>query len=121
MEWVTTSDVRRESWRRLLEYSNEDVAKEAIEKWHGNADRRTRANYKKQASQIRATILQAYEYFQAAEGSSLYTSPNHLFYGALSLASAVMLTRGNGAFSLDALRANSKNKNHGLEFSTGAT
>jgi hypothetical protein len=122
LEWITTSDVVTEAWRRILEFANTDLALEAITQRHGAAATKSaQQNYKKQAQQIRVTILQAREYFVAAEGSTLFTSPNHLYYGIVSLASAIMLLRGNGEKALDRLRQSEANRHHGLDFTTAAT
>lgn len=122
MEWITTSDVSAETWRRLLEFANTDVTVELLERYHGSANsRQLRSNYKKQAQQIRVCLLQAREYLDAARSSSIYTSPNHLYYGMVSLASAVMLVNGDGRKSLDYLRGAAANNHHGLKFSTGVT
>lgn len=120
MEWIVTDDIRRETWRRLFEFANADIAVEAISTRHGVPKNNSELqNYKKQARQIRVCILQAKEYFDAAEGSSLFTSPDHAYYGVISLASMMMLLLGDGSSSLDVLRRDKKNNNHGLGFSTG--
>ncbi|WP_321841821.1 YaaC family protein [Burkholderia cepacia] len=80
---------------------------------------RMRDNYKKQATQVRVCILQAKEYFDAARASSIFTSPNHCYYGAVALASVMMLILGDGRKSLDYLRVDNKNCHHGLDFNTG--
>ncbi len=122
MEWVTTDNVYEEVWRRLLEFANLDIAVDSIEEIHGPAQTPSlKQNYKKQASQIRAALLQAKEYYDSASHASLLTRPNLLYYGAVSLSTAVMLLRGDGNFSLDRLRNNSSNRNHGLRFGIGAT
>lgn len=116
MEWVTCENVYEESWRRILEFANIELAIEAIESIHGVATNKTQANYKKQALQLRAALLQAKEYFDAALSSSLYTKPNHLYYGTVALTTACMLLRGDGNKSLDLLRKDAKNRHHGLDF-----
>lgn len=122
MEWITTPNISAEAWRRLLEYANIDLTVEAIARRHGSASNNSlQSNYKKQASHIRVAILQTREYFSAAEKSTLFTSPNHLYYGMVALATAMMLLRGDGEFALDYLRKDAKNRRHGLEFSTNAT
>lgn len=118
MVWITTDNVSAEAWRHLLEYANHELAVDAIIKRHGEANKKTLSNYKKQAQQLRAAILQSKEYFDAAENSSLITSPNHLYYGMVSLCSAIMLLLGDGSRSLDKLRQDNKNNHHGLDFST---
>jgi len=122
LEWITTSDVVAEAWRRVLEFANTDLPLEAITQRHGAAATKSdQQNYKKQAQQIRVTILQAREYFAAAEDSTLFTSPNHLYYGIVSLASAILLLLGNGEKALDRLRQSTANTHHGLDFTTAAT
>ncbi len=116
MEWVTSENIYDESWRRLLEFANVELAIEAISSIHGKASKSTLPNYKKQAEQARVALLQAKEYFEAAKVSSLYTQPNHLYYGSVALSTACMLVRGDGKKSLDVLRQNSKNSSHGLDF-----
>jgi len=96
MEWILTDDIRRETWRRILEFANQELALEAIVRLQGPSnDGSTQSNYNKQARQVRVCVLQAKEYFDAAEASSLYTSPNHAYYGAISLASTMMLIFGD--------------------------
>jgi hypothetical protein len=68
---------------------------------------------------MRVALLQAREYFRAAELCSVYTSPNHLYYGLTSLASTILLLRGDGTSSFDYLRKDNANRSHGLRFSTG--
>ena len=116
MEWITCENTYEEAWRRLLEYANIELAVEAISLIHGKPTDKTVSNYKKQAEQVRVSLLQAKEYFEAAKVSSLYTQPNHLYYGSVALSIACMLIRGDGTKSLDYLRKESKNSNHGLAF-----
>lgn len=122
MVWVTTDDTAAETWRRVMEFTNIDLTLDALTRLHGQPEtKRLQSNYAKQARQIRVCIHQAREYFSAAEASSIITSPNHLYYGMVSLAAAIMLLRGDGEKSLDRLRQAPKNRNHGLNFSTNIT
>lgn len=117
MYWKVTDDIYQETWRHLLEYSNTELTIEAIAKRHGEATSRAQhENYLKQARQARACVLQAKEYFDAARASSLYTGPNHIYYGAISLASLTMLILGDGGNALDVLRRDGSNTHHGLHF-----
>jgi hypothetical protein len=117
MYWKVTDDIYQETWRHLLEYSNIELTIEEITKRHGDAQSNSqRDNYLKQAQQARACVLQAKEYFDAARVSSLYTGPNHIYYGAISLASLTMLILGDGKNALDVLRKDSSNTHHGLHF-----
>jgi hypothetical protein len=120
MQWITTDDIRGETWARLLDFANTELCFERIAAVHGVASNNSlKQNYKKQAQQIRVSLLQAREYFRAADIATVVTRPNLLYYGMVSLASAVMLLRGSGDYSLDQLRKNPINKHHGLDFSTG--
>ncbi len=117
MEWITCENTYEESWRRLLEYANIELAVEAIEEIHGAPPSGNYYNYKKQAEQIRVSLLQAKEYFEAVKNSSLFTKPNHLYYGSVALSVACMLLRGDGTKSLDYLRKSKNNSHHGFDFS----
>lgn len=120
LEWNTSVDPETDTWRRLLDYANEEFALEALLQRHGEPARSVDLkNYKKQASNLRTALHQAHEYFEAARSATQLTAPNPLYYGAYSLASAVMLMRGNGEYSFDFLRRSSKNRTHGLTFTTG--
>jgi hypothetical protein len=119
LEWITTNDPDREAWLRLMEFSNTDLACESLSAIHGPPKSGSEErNYRKQASQIRASLLQAKEYFDASRSSSAITAANPLYYGAYSLASAVMLLRGKGDRALDFLRRAPKSNSHGLGFTT---
>jgi hypothetical protein len=120
--WITTENISDEAWRLLLEFANIDFAFAEISKKHGTPENNSvQENYKKQAEQIRVSILQSKEYFDAAVSASLFTSPNHLYYGMVALASAIMLLNGSGEQSLDRLRIDPRNRSHGLNFKTGVT
>lgn len=121
-EWITTENIPTEAWRRVLEFANIDFAIDAITHRHGSpANKSIKEDYKKQAEQIRVSILQSKEYFEAASSASLFTSPNHLYYGMVSLAAAIMLIWGSGEESLDYLRKDKQNRAHGLIFNTAVT
>ncbi|MCA7923712.1 YaaC family protein [Burkholderia cenocepacia] len=120
MRWIVTDNIYTETWNRLLEFSNVEITINQIEKFHAPpSTNRVRDNFKKQATQARVCILQAKEYFDAAREASIFTSPNHCYYGAVALASLMMLILGDGRKSLDYLRSDSKNCHHGLDFKTG--
>lgn len=122
MDWIVTENIYQESWRRILEFANIDLAIDEIAKVHGKPTTKgMKSNYKKQAKQVRVSVLQAKEFFDAAAASSIFTSANHIYYGMISLATAIMLIRGDGTKSLDVLRRDSSNNHHGLDFSTGCT
>lgn len=119
-DWITTDDVSNEAWRRILEFANLDFSIDRISKLHGiSTNSSMKSNYKKQAQQIRVSLLQSQEYYNAAISSSTYTSPNHLYYSLMSMCTAIMLLKGSGEKSLDKLRNDNKNMNHGLKMTTG--
>lgn len=120
MRWIVTDNIYAETWRNLLEFANVDLTIDAIQRLHGEPRSKSeRSNYNKQARHARFCVLQAKEYFDAARASTLYTSPNHAYYGAVSLASLCLLLRGDGRSSLDALRSDPRNNHHGLRLTTG--
>lgn len=120
MRWIVTDDIYAETWRRLLEFANVELTYDEIARRHGSAATdATRNNYRKQAVQARVCVLQAKEYFDAARSTSLFTSPNHAYYGAVALASLTMLILGDGTKSLDRLRSDNKNNHHGLDLTIG--
>ena len=122
MRWIVTDDIYAETWRRLLEFANTELTMDEKSRRHSKATTKSQAsNYKKQAAQARVCVLQAKEYFDAARSSSLFTSPNHAYYGAVATASLMMLILGDGDSSLDVLRGDSRNNHHGLEFTTAST
>jgi hypothetical protein len=122
MEWIVSDNIERESWRRLHEFANVDLTTDYLAARHGvPPNPSTERNYKKQAEQARVCVLQAKEYFDAARASTLFTSPNHLYYGLIALSSALRLLLGDGRSSLDYLRRDPANGHHGLRFTTGCS
>jgi hypothetical protein len=120
MEWIVTDNIYQETWRLLLEYLNVDITFEELVKRHGHPKSKSeKENYNKQAQQARACVVQAKEYFDAAKNSTLYTGPNHAYYGSISLASLTILILGDGRSALDQLRKNNENNHHGLDFTLG--
>ncbi|MFZ6654030.1 YaaC family protein [Undibacterium sp. TJN19] len=120
MRWIVTDNIYNETWRQLLEFSNAELTIDKIKLRHGSGKSKSdEANYLKQATQARVCVMQAKEYFDAARASTLFTRPNHVYYGAVALASLMMLVLGDGRKSLDYLRQDKKNNNHGLDFTTG--
>ena len=114
MQWITTEDTKREIWSRIFEFANDQYTKEKLKIFHSISDQKHDQNIRKQASQIRLSILQAKDYFDQAERASLVTSPVLTYYGALSLCTATMLFRGSGDKSLDKLREDPRSRMHGL-------
>lgn len=122
MHWIVTDNIYTETWRRLLEFANLELTIEELERRHGAATTKSiKQNYIKQANQARVCVLQAKEYFDAARASSLFTSPNHAYYGAIALSSLILLIVGDGTKSLDYLRLDNRNNHHGLDLTTGCS
>ena len=122
MRWIVTDDIYAETWRRLLEFANIELTQDEIIRRHGvSKPKSSRENIAKQASQARVCVLQSKEYFDASRSSSLFTSPNHAYYGAVGLASLMMLILGDGTKSLDYLRSDNRNNHHGLDLTTGCS
>ncbi len=122
MRWTVTDNIYVETWRQILEFANAELTVDRIARRHGAPKSAAHArNYAKQAAQARVCVLQAKEYFDAARTASLFTSPNHAYYGAIALASLCLLILGDGTKSLDKLRATVSNRHHGLIFTTAAT
>jgi len=104
------------AWAGLRKFQNVDFVFEDLKtshaipaKWHHNA--------RKQAQQLKYCLIQAREYFQAAQAVSLATKPNLLYYGTMSLALAEILFKQSGDSSLD--KAREQHKHHGLTMTVG--
>ena len=122
MRWIATDNIYAATWREIFEYTNIELTLKKLVKRHGEPKTaRDEANYRKQASQARVCVLQAKEYMDAAQASSVSTSPNHIYYSICALASLMMLIMGDGTKSLDYLRRDTKNRKHGLSFTTACT
>ncbi|MCA3357294.1 MAG: hypothetical protein ING02_04820 [Roseomonas sp.] len=119
MRWIATDNIYAATWRELFDYTNNDLTVKKLIKRHGEPKSAgDKANYFKQANQARVCVLQAKEYMDAAQASSIFTSPNHIYYSIYALASLMMLIMGDGTKSLDYLRKDRNNRNHGLSFMT---
>lgn len=115
---VRTSDPSAFAWAGLRKFQNvENVAKtlEAIHK----VPAKHKDVVRKQAQQIRYCLIQAREYFAAAEAVTTATKPNLLYYGTMSLALAEILFKQSGESSLD--RARQQHRHHGLTMTVGGT
>lgn len=109
---VHTSDPATWAFSALRKYQNVELTADRMAR-HRKIDlSRHRQNVRKQAQQIRHCLVQAREYFNAAQAVSLATKPNLLYYGTMSLALAEILYKQSGESSLD--RARSQHRHHGL-------
>jgi hypothetical protein len=76
------------AWSNLRRFHNVDFVEERLFRLHG-LPRSQRQNAKKQATQIRYCLVQAKEYFDAAERVSLATKPTLAYYCIMSLDAAM--------------------------------
>lgn len=105
-------DATRRAWAGLARFQDIAFVEEQIYRLH-NLTKNDRANARKQARQIRYTLIQAKEYFDAGMEVTLATKPNLLYYCVMSLALAEILYKQSGDSSFD--RARAEHKHHGLE------
>lgn len=108
---IRDQEVLNFAWRGLKNFHNIDFCKSKIVKHHSVPEKHHK-NAEKQARQIRYCLIQAKEYFDAAQVVGLGTKPLLLYYCCLSLALAQILYRGTGLDSLE--NARGKNAHHGL-------
>jgi hypothetical protein len=108
---VQTGDISRFAWAGLARFQNVAFVTEQICRTH-DLGRSKGQNIRKQAHQIRYCLIQAKEYFDAANSVTLATKPNLLYYSTMSLALAEILFKQTGESSLD--RARSDHRHHGL-------
>jgi hypothetical protein len=108
---IDDADLSRYAWSGLRRFRNVSEVQDRIMGLHELGDR-NRPNAKKQASQIRHCLIQAQEYYDAAEAVTLATKPVLFYYCVMSLALAEVLLKQSGDSSLD--RAREQNRHHGL-------
>jgi hypothetical protein len=113
---VRTPDQAAFAWSTLRKYQNVDSVANKLMKIHSVPHKR-RDNVRKQAQQLRYCMIQAREYFTAAEAVSIATKPNLLYYGTMSLALAEILFKQSGNSSLD--KARTEHRHHGLSMTVG--
>lgn len=103
-------------WKLLRNYLDVSYTSYQIRNIHGLPEKEQKMNVKKQAIQIGYCIRQAQEYFNASSEVELPTRPLLLYYGVVSLSTALVLLKQTGDYSLDALRKHNKHQHHGLDF-----
>lgn len=101
------------AWRGLRRFRNAKDVADRISERH-KVSRAHKSNVYKQALQIRYSLVQAEEYFEAAQSVSEAIRPTLLYYSLMSLAIAEILWKQTGESSLDAAR--SEHGHHGLIF-----
>ncbi|MDB5502630.1 MAG: hypothetical protein JWR89_2532 [Tardiphaga sp.] len=114
---VRVADPAAFAWAGLRKFQNADLVTKLLIELH-NVPKKYHDDVRKQAQQIRYCLVQAREYFAAANSVTTATKPNLLYYGTMSLALAEILFKQSGASSLD--KARDENRHHGLVMSTGA-
>jgi hypothetical protein len=113
---VHTSDPSAWAWAGLRKFQNVELVSGRITQLH-EIDPKWAKRVQKQARQLRYCLIQAREYFTAAQAVSLATKPNLLYYGTMSLALAEILFKQSGDSSLDWAR--SEHRHHGLLMTAG--
>jgi hypothetical protein len=117
LQKVSSENVQNFAWSGLRQYHNIGITAEQHARLHNVSS--TSQNVKKQAAQIRDSLMQAKEYYDASKAVTLATKPVLMYYSALSLAVAEMLMKNDGNVSLD--RARVEHNHHGLNFRTDLT
>ena len=100
-------------WSRIRRFHNVAFVKTLLCKLH-DVPRGQEKNVQKQAEQLRYCLIQAKEYYDAAQSVSLATKPVLMYYSIMSLALAEILLKHDGRSSLD--KAPGENAHHGLRF-----
>ena len=111
--YLPSEDTIRFAWRGLRRFHNAAALAARVMADRGIPEKHER-NVKKQMLQIRYCLIQAKEYFDAAEVASLATKGVQLYYCCMSLALAQILWKGTGDDSLDKMRQ--QHRHHGLDF-----
>lgn len=112
---LPTADASTFAWSGLRRFHHIPSTTDTLLQLH-HAPEKQRGNVQKQAEQLRQCLIQAREYRDAAEATSLATKPVLLYYSLMSLALAQILFQGTGKDSLDASR--DEHKHHGLILKT---
>lgn len=108
---VAGNDLGGYCWTRISKFMNAEHTASVIESLH-QPDKKQKQNVRSQAVQIRHCLLQAREYFKAAETVSIATKPVLLYYGVMSMALAEILLKQSGDSRLHLLRE--QHPAHGL-------
>jgi hypothetical protein len=110
---IPSSNIADFAWSSLRRFHNVSYIKDSICQLH-SVPKEQHKNAQKQATQIRYCLMQAKEYFDAAQAVTLATKPTLLYYSIMHLALAEILFKQSGKSSLDKARA--EHKHHGLLF-----
>lgn len=102
MAWTTVNSSPRDIWNYVSRLESYDYAARVHEEFHGSP-----ADHSK-IGQINAAFSQGRMYFESAESAALGVKPLLLYYGAMSLATGLVL------FKNQSLREESFKPSHGL-------
>lgn len=111
---VSSRDLSYYAWSGLRNFQNVSYVEKIITDLHNVAPKH-KSNVNKQARQIRYCLIQAFEYYRAAQAVMLSTKPTLLYYSIMHLALAEILLKQTGNASLDRIRENYHH--HGLTLS----
>ena len=112
---IVSENPYKEMWNQLYYFTDVGSVNRDIRERFKLVKGEHKADTEKQAHQIAYTIMQADNYFKAAQEVDLSVKPNLIYYGMSSIANTVILYNNDGKFSLDYLRDKKKEKHHGLE------
>lgn len=120
---ISTENPINEMWNYLFLFCDESFYIGKIQQSISSLDfEKNRLNIEKQAKQIKLSLKQAKEYFDAANEVSIITKPLLVYYGYVALSKALILIKNDGEYSYDYMRMKEKHNHHGLnlkkDFST---
>lgn len=112
MKKINQKNLEAYAWNNLTQFHNIDYLTKILVENH-KIDSRNRKNAKLQAEQIKFCLIQAKEYFDAANIVSLSTKPVMQYYGIMSMALAEILFKNSAEYRLQKIRE--KYNCHGLK------
>lgn len=104
-------DVETYCWNRLAKFLNSEFTASIIQSLHQPPAKQA-LNVRRQAEEIKHCLMQAREYFRAAQNVTLATRPVLLYYGVMSMALAEILLKQTANSRLERLRQ--EHPAHGL-------
>ncbi|MBL7136445.1 MAG: hypothetical protein ISS81_07635 [Candidatus Marinimicrobia bacterium] len=112
---ISSQQPQKQVWKYLRTFLDESTTTNRIKKFHKIPIDKKDNNIKKQAEQIGYCISQAEEYYKSAKYATVTTKPLLLYYGSISLSTALILFVNEGNVSFDYLRKTGKKWGHGLD------
>jgi len=112
---ITSEAPIEQVWKLLRNFLDSVYVTDKIRTINNLLNKSQDENITKQADQIGYCIQQAQEYFFASSKVGLPTRPLLLYYGVVSLSTALVLLKQDESHSLDLLRASHKHQHHGLK------